>query len=160
MGVLTLILLASSCTAQIEGNPTTFDSLSCTDAIDHLSEIPDGFVEVSGVLALATSRPWTIGDRTRVDGEVFHFAKSGLLVRSLESSVISSEVSSSVLIEWGESMREPVHEIRVPACEGEDEWLAFAGGAWVAEASCVNMSVNVGGRVESVAVPIGDSCAE
>ncbi|WP_127506895.1 hypothetical protein [Actinoplanes solisilvae] len=88
------------------------------------------------------------------------FAKQGLVVRAgtAVSLTVAPAAAGKATIGWG-SPGPRGTTISVPACQGANPWLAFAGGYTVREPLCVPLIVRVNGREERASVSVGARCA-
>ena len=139
-------------------------SLPCDEAIGKVVAPPDDYEVVLDAVALPTadSAPQALqagpgGDDDAPDGWLF--AKTGLLVRGTRASSIdvASSTVGRLLIGWG-GPANPAEHLTVAQCGRDDQWLAFAGGFWVATAGCVAIDITVGGDVRRVMIGVGAPC--
>lgn len=104
------------------------------------------------------------------DPAAMRFAKEGLLIRRGASFdlVVPADWRGRVSIGWGSSAKGSSH-LRVPGCrptgaikqphyQATDDWIANAGGYWVAEPSCVSLVVKAGQAEQTVRIGVGASC--
>ena len=86
------------------------------------------------------------------------FAKTGLVVRADSAFELLVPAGSTTRIHWG-NRGEPVQRIIVPACGGTNAWVAFAGGFWVDEATCVEIIVRRLDQEDAIArIGVGVPC--
>ena len=123
--------------------------VSCGDSINAAPQPPDGYRVVVGDVAVPTRTVLQAAESGEVDPAARLFAKWGLVVRS--GAVVDLRVAPGwedrARIGWGPSVV-PVVSMRVGACPpaaGRTQWLAFAGGTWVAQPGCVPVVVRSGG---------------
>lgn len=99
--------------------------------------------------------------RTGEAGSVYaglSFAKFGLAIKGgaeVNVAVLSDEVDG-VIVEWGPAEPDvPSSAVRLEGCGRSDEWLIFAGGAWVPEPGCYDLVARTSDRVNSLRLSIG-----
>lgn len=89
------------------------------------------------------------------------FAKFGLAIKGssdVEVAVQSEDVEG-VIVEWGPAEPDVVSSaVRFEGCGDSEEWLIFAGGAWVPEPGCYEFVVRVGDRNDYLKLGIGARC--
>lgn len=94
------------------------------------------------------------------DGSIRYFAKDGLEVqrgRPLQISV-PDEVRGRLWIGWGGNPSHPAQRISFNGCDGEKEWMAFAGGYWVTKPGCFPLEVTDGRAVKRIEIAIETEC--
>ncbi|MEU9508000.1 hypothetical protein AB0D32_17180 [Micromonospora sp. NPDC048170] len=145
-----------------DSTPGVPGQVSCGDSIDAAPQPPDGYRVVAGDVAVPTRAVLQAAESGEADPAARLFAKWGLVVRS--GAVVDLRVAAGwedrARIGWGHSVV-PVVSTRVGACPpaaGRTQWLAFAGGTWVAQPGCVPMVVSTGGRQAQVRLGIGVPC--
>ena len=89
-------------------------------------------------------------------------AKNGLEIVSESSFMLSvpDDWIGRVSIGWGSPPIRTMH-LYVPVCHeviSGNRWLVFAGGFWVAEPSCLPLSVNSESQQETVQIGVGTAC--
>lgn len=144
---------SSQATASISGQ------LSCATAIGTEVEIPDDYASILDVVALPTAesapRALQVGQPERPG--LNYFAKTGLVIRSGKALTLRVEhPPEDALIGWG--VGDPGSALSTEGCDGGDGWIAFAGGLWVREPMCVELTVTADGKEESARVGAGAAC--
>ncbi|RLK25900.1 hypothetical protein DER29_3914 [Micromonospora sp. M71_S20] len=136
--------------------------VACAYAIDTLPEPPAGYRIVLGDVAVPESPVLQVAESGDADPALRLFAKWGLLVRS--GAVVDIQVApgreGEARIGWGGAVA-PAPSVRVNACgpgTGRPQWLAFAGGTWVARPACVPMVLRSAGRQAQVRMGVGAPC--
>ena len=143
--------------------PTSDDALHCYDAIDAIDAVPAEFSVVLNVVALPTGRVLQTAPSGETDPAAGLFAKQGLVVR-VGASVdrrIGDERASRARIGWGNPGTVGDH-VRVEAVDcardSAAQWVAFAGGYYVAEPMCLPIVVESEGSREVVQIAVGTAC--
>ncbi|MFG3700561.1 hypothetical protein ACGF5C_21970 [Micromonospora sp. NPDC047620] len=136
--------------------------VTCADSIDVKPQPPDGYRIVLGDVAVPTGRVLQAAESGEADPAARWFAKWGLVVRA--GAAVDLQVAPGwedrARIAWGPSA-EPAATVHVSACApaaGQPQWLAFAGGTWVAQAACVPLLVRSAGRQAEVRLAAGAPC--
>lgn len=128
--------------------------VECRNQIDAVTDVPDGFDAVAGVVALPTKR-LSYDESTGPP----YFAKQGLLVMAGRGAelVVPRPWRDRVAISWGGAA--PSSRLVLPPCPwvGFPSWYAFAGGFTVDGPACVPITV-VAERTETVRVSVGRDC--
>ncbi|MEE6260882.1 hypothetical protein [Plantactinospora sonchi] len=134
-------------------------SVRCGHVIDLLDAPPPNRTLVADAVALQTGTLHP--NPTGADEPARLFAKTGLVVRADAAVVLSIDGTGdgTASIGWGSPAR-PGREQRLPGCPEYTGWLAFAGGFWVDEPTCVSLTVRAGGRTERVRMRIGAPCPD
>ncbi|SCL71968.1 hypothetical protein [Micromonospora peucetia] len=158
-GAATSVGAATGAPAPTAGGP---GQVSCADSIDAAPQPPDGYRVVVGDVAVPTRTVLQAAESGEADPAARLFAKWGLVVRS--GAVVDLRVAPGwedrARIGWGHSAV-PAVNVRVGACPpvaGRTQWLAFAGGTWVAQPGCVPVVVRSGGGQAQVHLSIGVPC--
>ncbi|MGC4154015.1 MAG: hypothetical protein QM628_13200 [Propionicimonas sp.] len=89
------------------------------------------------------------------------FAKFGLAIKdgSEVEIAVQSEEAERILVEWGPAEPSvPSSALTFEDCGASEEWLIFAGGAWVPEPGCYEFVVRAGDRRDSLQLGIGATC--
>jgi hypothetical protein len=143
-------------------SPSTGGQTPCTPSIDEKSEIPAGYRLVGQEVAVPDGRVLQVAESGEADPAARLFAKWGLVVR--DGAVVDLQVphrwEDKARIGWGPSIV-PGVSARVRACaatEGRSRWLAFAGGTWVARATCLPLTIRSRGQEVQVQLGIGVPC--
>jgi hypothetical protein len=139
--------------------PPSSDALRCGDAIDVMNAPPSDRTVVLGVIALPTTRVLQAspsGSAPRL------FAKDGLVVRVGARVVlrIGDAWVEHARIAWG-NPGTASDQVRVAPtdCTGAaSRWVAFAGGYYVDEPTCLPIVVESGATRQVVYIPVGAAC--
>lgn len=93
--------------------------------------------------------------------EGLRLAKFGLAIEdgSDVEVAVQAEKAERILVEWGPSEPGvPTSALKFEGCGASDEWLIFAGGAWVPGPGCYEFIVRTGDRRDSLPLSIGATC--
>jgi hypothetical protein len=162
-GVTASPTASTTVTASVTAAPETAE-LRCQDAIDTPASPPEGFTPVLDVVALPAGSGPSGFLEVRPSGEddprMRLFAKTGLVVRAGSHFAlrVAGEGAPGAWIGWGSPGR-PVTRLTVDGCGDGRGWLAFAGGYWVTDPTCVPLIVDTGGRQQRFDVGVGAACA-
>ncbi|MEU8162672.1 hypothetical protein [Micromonospora parva] len=136
--------------------------LPCTPSVDALPTPPAGYRLVGEDVAVPDTPVLSAGDSGEADPAARLFAKWGLVVRA--GTVVDLRVAPGwqdrARLGWG-GTGAPAATVTVHACPpegGQAQWLAFVGGAWVAQVACVPLIVTSDGRTDRVNLGIGTPC--
>jgi hypothetical protein len=142
---------------------TSADALHCYDAIDAIDAVPADFTVVLDVVALPTGRVLQTAPSGETDPAARLFAKQSLVVR-VGASVdlrIGDARAGRARIGWGNPGTVGDH-VRVEAVDcardSAPQWVAFAGGYYVAESMCLPIAVESEGSREVVQIAVGTAC--
>ncbi|MDG9675387.1 hypothetical protein [Micromonospora sp. DH14] len=142
--------------------PASGAGLPCTPSVDALPAPPAGYRLVGEDVAVPDTPVLTAGDSGEADPAARLFAKWGLVVRA--GTVVDLRVAPGwqdrARLGWG-GTGAPATTVTVHACTpegGQAHWLAFVGGAWVAQVACVPLIVTSDGRTDRVNLGIGTPC--
>lgn len=89
------------------------------------------------------------------------FAKFGLAIKDGSEVEVSvqSENTERILVEWGPTEPDvPGSALRFEDCGASQEWLIFAGGAWIPGPGCYEFAVRTGDRRDSMKLGVGATC--
>jgi hypothetical protein len=137
--------------------------LQCDEAIDSIDAPRFDWTVVLGVVALPASPAYQVALQTIDSGETDPaarlWAETGLLVRadSAFELAVPPERRERLSIGWGSPVRR-TWDLTVPGCDGQSDWLAFAGGFWVRDPDCMPLIVRRGEREALVLIGIGAPC--
>jgi hypothetical protein len=168
------LVSASGCSSTPAANATTpsdaITKLPCQDVIASASAPPSDFSIVFDRVALPTGRALQVSLSGGPAPGAMLFAKEGLLIRRGASFdlVVPPDWRGRVSVGWGSSAKGSSH-LRVPGCrptgpinqphyQASDDWIAYAGGYWVAEPACVSVVVKAGQAEQTVRIGVGASC--
>jgi hypothetical protein len=173
--LLALVLLAAGCSEPDADSapPATSRVLDCANQIDILDEPPADWRTVLDVIALPQSRVLQRGSLDEETGR--RFSKFGLVIRADEQFTITvvEGARPNALIGWNNgTTNDPVHSIAVPGCSGLCEtdwqpdcplgesgaWVAYPGGVWTEQPTCLAIEIAAGDRVVTTELPIGTEC--
>jgi len=166
------VLLVAACS---DGNEATESdertpgastaTLDCADSIDAVPVPPESYEAIADVVALPTSSSATSALQTRARDEVGGlrlFAKTGLLVKAGAEAtlVVPQDWRGRLAIGWdNKGEAQPVAVFQVGPCDVRlGEWLAFPGGFYVEDASCVPLLIRDGEDEHRVHVGVGAPC--
>jgi hypothetical protein len=165
---MALLLTVAACTtkpAPIEPAPSEpaasaslVEAVSCTDSIDHVTELPGDYRVVAGAVAVPTGRVLQASLSGEKDPAAKLFAKWGLMVRTGETVQITVAPGSTdkARVGWG-APGTPALTVRLTGC-APGSWNVFAGGTWVASPACVPLVIRAAGRSEQARLPVGVAC--
>lgn len=173
-----LVMLLAGCTSSggsdqrgrtPSSSPSTalsVNDVSCATSIQSASDPPDNYRVVAPGVAVPTAPVLQASDTRETDRTLRLFAKWGLVVRT--DTVADLQVGPGwedrARIQWGWGTRaSPGVAVHVPACPqpaGQTQWLAFAGGTWVAQPACVPLVVRSQGQEAQVRLGIGMACGD
>lgn len=117
---------------------------------------------MGGSVAIPAANP-DLG-QTGEPGSIYdglQFAKFGLAIKDgAEVEVaVRSEQAQRILVEWGPSEPNvPGSALVFENCGASQEWLVFAGGAWVPGPGCYEFVVRTSGRSDLLQLGIGTTC--
>ena len=136
-------------------------TLDCASHNLVVSDLPDGFRVVQGVAAINSTI--VHGQRRHTDSPL-RSSKIPLLVRPNQVFQVSvgDDSPESARIDWSSATsRLLVQRVSVGPCAGDpDSWLAFAGGVWVAEPSCVELVFRSSNGSTPVMLSIAEPCPD
>ncbi|MGC5032315.1 hypothetical protein [Micromonospora sp. DT229] len=133
----------------------------CAVAVDALREPPDGYRIVGADVAVPEREVLEAHESEKPDPAARLFAKWGLVVRV--GAVVELRVGAGwedrARVGWG-SQEEPAVSVQVRACADDDRarWLAFVGGTWVAEPTCLPLTIRSQGQTSQVRLGVGVPC--
>jgi hypothetical protein len=140
-------------------------TLDCRDPIGELTEPPADYEVIGDAVALLTSSSHPTALQTGLndgsDRPLRLFAKTGLLVRTgVESEIIvPEEWADRVLVGWGNTERKQRStHLDIGPCAGRTPWIAFPGGYYVSDPSCVEIVVRTASQDHRVTVGVGAPC--
>ena len=169
------LVSASGCSSSTPAaNATTpsdaIATLPCQDVIASAAAPPSDFSIVFDRVALPTSRALQVNTSGASNPGARRFAKEGLVIRRGASFdlVGPADWRGRVSVGWGSSAKGSSH-LRVPGCrptgpinqphyQASDDWIAYAGGYWVAEPACVSLVVKAGQAEQTVRIGVGAPC--
>jgi hypothetical protein len=142
--------------------------LPCEDAIGSNPTPLAGKSTVFDRVALPTGRALQASPDPSAESVARLFAKDGLQIRRsvVFDLVVPDEWVGRLLIGWGSPAKRTTH-LHVPGCQPKetlnplrptDDWIAYAGGYWVKDPACVDLSVQVGNAQQSVRIGVGAAC--
>jgi hypothetical protein len=119
-------------------------------------------------VALPTGRALQASANPSAEPVARLFAKDGLQIRRsvVFDLVVPEEWIGRLLIGWGSPAKRTTH-LHVPGCQPKetlnplrptDDWIAYAGGYWVKDPACVDLSVQVGSAQQRVRIGVGVAC--
>lgn len=162
--VILLALGAVACSDDEAELPPLGAPFDCTDPIDVLDDVPDGYREFGGVVALPQGDQLQLGGSGMESdvGSSRRFAKFGLLIRPQEDFQlhVGPESQYNALIDWGNTVADrPAGSLAFSGCPGEpDTWLVYPGGVWLYEPSCTDLVVITAKAAETFSLPVGAEC--
>lgn len=129
-------------------------AIEWTDELgDFYSEGPPGVAFPRGHSLEQLGRSGDIGTAT----EGLRYSKFGLPVRA--DTRILLEVAGSddttTLLTWGSAID---RRLAVGPCPSSAEWVVFAGGVWVEDATCVAIGASNDDRTEIIELGVGTGC--
>ncbi len=137
--------------------------LPCGDAIDHRSELPEGYAGILDAVALPVapaSEQALQAVRDEEDGVPPFWSKTGLLVRAGVGVTVAVDApAGAAALGWGHA-GDPDYfrpAITTSGCDGDD-WLAFPGGFRVDEPRCLDLVVTTVDAQQQVQVGVGAPC--
>ncbi len=136
--------------------------VSCSAAVEALREPPDGYRIVGADVAVPDREVIEAQESEKPDPAARLFAKWGLVVRV--GAVVDLRVGPGwedrARVGWGRPVVLAV-SVQVQACAPDDDqarWLAFVGGTWVAQPTCLPLTIRSQGRTSQVRLGIGVAC--
>ena len=162
--VILLALGAVACSDDEPELPPLGAPFDCTDPIDVLDDVPDGYREFGGVVALPQGDQLQLGGSGMESdvGSSRRFAKFGLLIRPQEDFQlhVGPDSQYNALIDWGNTIADrPAGSLAFSGCPGEtDTWLVYPGGVWLYEPSCTDLVVITAKAAETFSLPVGAEC--
>jgi hypothetical protein len=134
----------------------------CTESVDQLGALPNGYHLVAGVIAVPDDQVLQLAPSGERDPAAKLFAKWGLVVRTGETVqvAVGDGWAGRARVGWG-NPGAPAASVRITACptgSPPQTWTAFVGGTWVAAPACVPLLFGAGGRTAEVRLPIGLPC--
>ena len=164
MPVVLLALGAVGCGDDESALPPLGAPFDCAEPIDVLDDLPDGYREFGGVVALPQGEQLQLG-RSGMDfdlGSSRRFAKFGLLIRPQADFQmhVGPESQFNALIDWGNTADgRPAGSLAFSSCPGDsDTWLVYPGGVWLYEPSCTELVVITTKTSAALRLPGGAEC--
>lgn len=159
---LLVLFLCASCTSWSSPGEQAAPRLDCDGWIAKgLGD--DDWTFVGDSVAVAAARDPHLGRRGEA-GSIYdglQFAKFGLAIKdgSEVEVAVRSEQAERILVEWGPAEPGvPSSALTFSDCGASEEWLIFAGGAWVPGPGCYEFVVRTGDRRDSLHLGIGATC--
>ena len=154
--LIVVSLTAIACGGDGVRSPATV--LDCINGYDD-APIPAGSSLVLDAVALPTDRALQVVESGQAG---LLWSKHGLIVASGKDIElrVADEWRGRFGFSWGRPSGDVVERIRAPSCVSRTArpWLAFTGGFFVTEPSCVAVIVSVGGAKERVEIGVGAPC--
>lgn len=147
------------------GSPSSDGQESCAVAVDAMREPPDDYRIVGEDVAVPDREVLQASESGEPDPAARLFAKWGLVVRA--GAVVDLRVASGwedrARLGWGNPAK-PAVSVQVRACAAADDdqsqWLAFVGGTWVAQPTCLPLTIRSQEQTMQVRLGIGVPCDE
>ncbi len=103
--------------------------------------------------------PWRDGAKY----QDLHFQKVWIALKTETGMTINvpPAMQDSMRIGWSNDGYRLATELKVPGCESNPagaQWVAYPGGFWLKEASCVPLTITTSTATQTIHVPIGKSC--
>lgn len=177
--VCCLLVTSAACTAEDAGQdvpPATSPAATgttpssqagdrvvpCSAAVDALREPPDGYRIVGEDVAVPDREVLGVHESEKPDPAARLFAKWGLVVRvgAVVDLGVGPGWEDRARVGWGRPA-EPAVSVQVRDCAADDDqaqWLAFAGGTWVAQPTCLPLTIRSQGQTSQVRLGIGVAC--
>lgn len=139
--------------------PPSVAVMPCRGGIERVGTVPADFEVILDVLAL----PSTGLERSeRTDpGTGLTFSEMRLLVRTGASFRldVAPGAAEDARIHWDSTgTLDPVSTMVTDDCTFDGEWLAYSGGVWTRDPSCVRLVISMGSARDVVDLPIGEPC--
>ena len=162
--VVLLALGAVGCGDDEPELPPLGAPFDCAEPIDLLDDLPDGYREFAGVVALPQGEQLQLGG-SGMDfdlGSSRRFAKFGLLIRPQADFQlhVGPQSQFNALIDWGNTVDgRPAGSLAFSSCPGDPAtWLAYPGGVWLYEPSCTELVVITKSTTATRRLPVGAGC--
>lgn len=144
------------------GSPSGDGQESCAVAVDAMREPPAGYRIVGEDVAVPDREVLQADESGEPDPVARLFAKWGLVVRAgaVVDLRVAPEWEDRARVGWG-NPAEPAVSVQVRACAADDDqsqWLAFVGGTWVTQPTCLPLTIRSQGRTAQVRLGIGVPC--
>jgi hypothetical protein len=130
--------------------------VKCDEAVDGQDRPPSGRIVLDRVAFPPSD--YSYDPARRPYG---YFAKFGLDVRGGTEPVrvlVPAEWRGRLGIMWGNRLREGVELLEFEPCSPAERWKGYAGGVSLRRRGCVPLTVEVGGRRETIELGIGRRC--
>jgi hypothetical protein len=174
LAISVLAMIITGCVSTSTASPTPTDAVSvlgCQDVIASEATPPSGSSIVLDSVALPTGRALQASPTGDSNPNEKLFAKDGLLIRrgAAFDLVVPEAWRGRLAVSWG-SLDKPTSHLRIPGCRPttrmpssgrwvlSDDWLAYPGGYWVPQASCVSLVVRAGQTERTVQIGVGAPC--
>jgi hypothetical protein len=143
-------------------------TLPCEDAIGSTATPGPDMSTVFDRVALPTGRALQAEPSRDPDPAAKLFAKSGLLIKRdvAFDLIVPNDWAGRLTIGWGSPGKRSAH-VRVTGCRptekinplrDSDPWVAYAGGYWVNQPSCVQVTVKTDQAEKTVRIGVGAAC--
>jgi len=167
IAVQAAVLIALSACQQQGGPKGEATLLRCDDAIGVVAAPPADMTVYFDRVALTTESVLQANPSGEPDAAGRLFAKDGLLIRrgTVFDLVVADESRGKATIGWGSPGKRTNH-LRIHGCDpksnsqvhGSGDWLAYAGGYWVAAPACVGLVVEADTQETDARVAVGTAC--